>query len=294
MGGPALSLAARSQGRSRRDRVEGASPEERPSGSNGPAGDYAIDIAEYYGDRDPCRARHIRYVQLKHSTRRATQPWTLSGLAGTLEGFAARYRELNQQFGAADLARRFEFRFVTNRPVSSTVAETVCDAANPVAPRHRREFARLQQTTGLAEAELSAFCNLLHFEDRQDDCWEQRNILIHDLNEYLADSDIDGPIQLKELVTRKALPESERYPIITKLDVLRVMRTEESRLYPAPSQIEPIDNPIAPQQEADLVQAIVDAEGRPAVIHALAGVGKIGFLHTHPIRLAERLRRCGL
>ena len=156
--------------------VEGASPEERPSGSNGPAGDSVIDVAEYYGDTDPCRARHITYVQLKHSTRRATQPWTLSGLAGTLEGFAARYRELYERFGAADLARRFEFRFVTNRPVGPAAVETARDAANLAAPRHRKEFARLQQITGLAEAELSAFCNLLHFEDRQDDCWEQRNI----------------------------------------------------------------------------------------------------------------------
>ena len=257
--------------------VEGASPEERPSEPNGPAGDSVIDIAEYYGDTDPCRARHIRYVQLKHSTRRATQPWTLSGLARTLEGFAARQRELDQRFGAADLARRFEFRFVTNRPISSSVAETVRDAATPAAPRRPREFARLQQTTGLGEAELSAFCNLLHLEDRQDDCWEQRNILFQDLSGYLPDSDIDGPIQLKELVTRKALSESERDPIITKLDVLRVMRTEESRLYPAPSQIELIDKPIARQQEADLVQAIVDAEGQSAVVHALAGVGKSVF-----------------
>ena len=128
----------------------------------------------------------------------------------------------------------------------------------------------------------------------QDDCWEQRNILFQDLSGYLPDSDIDGPIQLKELVTRKALSESERDPIITKLDVLRVMRTEESRLYPAPSQIELIDKPIARQQEADLVQAIVDAEGQSACCPCLGRCRQIGFLHRHPGCLAEWLRHCGL
>ena len=194
-----------------------------------------------------------------------------------MEGFAARYRELEQRFGAADLARRFEFRFATNRPVSPRVVETARDAADSAAPRHPKEFARLRQATRLAEAELSGFCNLLHFEARQDDCWEQRNVLFQDISGYLPDSDVDGPIQLKELVTRKALSESEHDPLITKLDVLRVMKTEESRLYPAPSQIELIDDPIARQQEADLVQAIVDAEGQPAIVHALAGVGKSVF-----------------
>ena len=39
-----------------------------------------IDVAEYYGSRDPAAATRIRYLQLKHSTRRTDEPWTSSGL----------------------------------------------------------------------------------------------------------------------------------------------------------------------------------------------------------------------
>ena len=71
---------------------------------------------------------------------------------------------------------------------------------------------------GLKGNQLAAFCKLVHFEDRQDDFWEQRNILFQDLTGYLPD--IDGPVQLKELITRKATTEFETNPSVTKIDVL--------------------------------------------------------------------------
>ena len=90
-------------------------------------------------------------------------------------------------------------------------------------------------------------------------------------------ADVDAPTQLKELVTRKALSESEQDSLIAKLDVLRALKTDESSLYPAPCLVSHIDNVVAREQEADLIQEIVQAEGRPVIVHALAGVGKSIF-----------------
>ena len=257
--------------------IEGASPRETSNESSASAGESVIDIAEYYDDIDLSRARRVRYMQLKHSTHRVARAWTASGLKTTLRGFAARYGDLVGRFSADHVANHVEFWFVTNRSVSSKVMQAVADAACGAAPRHPAELGRLERYTGLAGGALSSFCRLLHFEDRQDDYWHQRNILHQEVSGYLPGSDIDAPVQLKELVTRKALSEAEQNPLIQKVDVLRALRTDESSLYPAPCRIAILDHVVPRDQEANLVRAILDAEGRPVIVHALAGVGKSVF-----------------
>ena len=267
--------------------IEGPSPDELPPESATLAGEGLIDIAEYYGYEEVSRARLVRYVQLKHSSLRAADPWTASGLEKTLTGFSARYKDLLRSFNGEDLAERLEFCFVTNRPISSDFTEAVVDAAQDTAPRHPNELEKLERFTGLKGASLSSFFSLIRFEDRQDDYWEQRNILDQEISGYLPGFDVDAPMQLKELVTRKALSISENNPIITKMDVLRTLGTDESRLYPAPCLIKSINNIVLREQQEDLIQAIVQAEKKPVIVHALAGVGKSVFSTRIPTGLPE-------
>ena len=257
--------------------IEGVSPDETHLESAESAGDNAIDVAEYYGDTDPRQARRVRYVQLKHSSRHPQKVWTASGLKKTLKSFSAKYRNHLQEFSAKDVMACFEFWFVTNRPISSTIVQAVEDAAHNAEPRHPVELKKLERFTSLTGTELSTFCGLLHFEGRQDDYWNQRNILFQEVSGYLPGSDVDAPTQLKELVTRKALSESEQDPLIEKPDVLRALKADENDLYPVPCLISRIDNVVTRDQETTLVQKIVQAEGRPVIVHALAGVGKSVF-----------------
>ena len=219
--------------------------------------------------------RSLLAAQTLDAPRR--QAWTASGLKKTLKGFAEKYDRHLQKFGADYVSTRTEFWFVTNRAVNTKVVETVDDAANGTAPRHPAELKKLKRFTGLADAELSSFCRLLHFEDGQDDYWNQRNILRQEVSGYLPGPDSDAPVQLKELVTRKALPEASQNPLIEKIDVLRALGTDESSLYPAPCQITAVDNAIPREQEVELIREILRAEDRPIVVHALAGVGKSVF-----------------
>ena len=267
--------------------IEGVSPDETSQESADPAGDTVIDVAEYYGYTDRTRARRIRYLQLKHSSRRTQEVWTASGLTKTLKGFSTRYRSLLQEFSAEDVMSRFEFGFVTNRPISPTIAQAVEDASHSAGPRHPAELEKLERFTGLAGAELSAVCSLLRFEGGQDDSWDQRNILFQETSKYLPGPDVDAPTQLKDLVTRKGLPESEQNPLIEKTDVLRALKTDENSLHPAPCLITHPDNVIIREQEADLVQEIVLAKGRSVVVHALAGVGKSVFATRIQVGLPE-------
>lgn len=177
--------------------IEGSSPKESACESSASAGEEVIDIAEYFGNEDIRKARLVRYMQLKHSTLRATEPWTASGLERTVKGFARRYQQLLQAFSADVLSSKLEFWFVTNRPIASDFAEAVADTAAGALPRHPGELQKLERFTGLSGTALAAFSKLVRFEDRQDDYWDQRNILFQDVQGYLPDADVDGPLKLK-------------------------------------------------------------------------------------------------
>lgn len=256
--------------------IEGPSPKEREGEDPAEAGEELIDVAEYFGSEDIQNARLIRYMQLKHSTLHSAEPWTASALQKTIEGFAERYQDLLKTFSADVLAAKLQFWFVTNRPIGLDFTEAVADAAAGVAARHPPELKKLERFIGLKGDALAAFSKLLHFEGSQDNYWDQRNILFQEVRGYLPDADADAPIQLKELVTRRALSEGESNPIITKIDVLRALKTDEGLLFPAGCLIETLNTPVPRAQEANLICEIVDAQS-PVIVHASAGVGKTVF-----------------
>jgi hypothetical protein len=258
--------------------IEGASTAENAPGESLDAGEELIDVGEYYGSETVEQATLIRYIQLKHSTQHAGEPWTASGLEKTLRGFADRYKALEQRLGAGTFDGKLEFCFISNRPISVDFLEAVDDAANTGAvTRHPTNLKRLEAFTGLRGLPLSHFCRLLRIEGKHDGYWEQRNYLAQDISGYLPDADVDAPIQLKELVTRKALSESTENPTITKVDVLRVLKTDESRLFPAPCLIKDMENVIPREQEAYLIGQIANADSAPVIVHAAGGVGKSVF-----------------
>jgi hypothetical protein len=240
-------------------------------------GEELIDVGEYYGSEDLVAATQVRYIQLKHSTLRADNPWAPSELEKTLAGFSARYKALQKRISAKDLDNKLEFWFVSNRPVNAQFLEAVRDAAQANPIRHNADLKKLEKFAGLNGAELSAFCKLLRLEGGQDGLWDQQNVLAQNVTYYLADADVDAPIQLKELVTKKALSASADNPSITRIDVLRALKTDENRLYPAPCLIKEIENMVPREQEPELLEAIVQARDIPVIVHADGGVGKSIF-----------------
>ena len=134
--------------------IEGPSPHELPPESVSLPGEEAIDIVEYYGCEDLRSARLVRYMQLKHSSRHAAEHWTASGLKKTLMRFSDRYQDLLQTLNDDDdVANRFEFWFVTNRPISPVFLEAVSDAAQESVPRNPAELKKLERYTGLGRIE---------------------------------------------------------------------------------------------------------------------------------------------
>ncbi|WP_019555396.1 AVAST type 3 anti-phage nuclease/ATPase Avs3a [Propionispira raffinosivorans] len=257
--------------------IEGPSLSEVVAAESIISGEELIDVGEYYGSEKLEQATLIRYIQLKHSTVRIDQEWTPSELEKTLKGFAARYRELQQRLGIDTLNDKLEFWFVSNRPINAAILETIYDAAENVSARHSNDLKKLERFTSLSGTEFTNFCKLLHLDGNQEGLWDQQNMLVQDISCYLADADVDAPVQLKELVTRKALSTSSSNPTINRMDVLRALKTDESRLFPAPCLIKDIENVVSREQEPELLQAIVQASGIAVIVHAAGGIGKSVF-----------------
>jgi hypothetical protein len=251
--------------------IEGASPSEAASAGHIPIGEELIDVAEYYGSENLEHATLIRYIQLKHSTLRADEAWTPSGLKRTLTGFALRYKDLQQRLRVVGIYGKVEFWFVSNRPINTDFLEAVHDAAEGVPPRHADDLKKLEKFTSLSGRALTAFCKLLRLEGSQEGLWDQRNLLAQDVSYYLAGADVDVPVQLKELVTKKALSESADNPVITRMDVLRALKTDESRLFPAPCLIKDPENVVAREQEPELLGAIAQRMAFQSSFTLLAG-----------------------
>jgi hypothetical protein len=237
-------------------------------------GEEVIDVAEYYGSEELAQTTAIRYIQLKHSTLRTTDPWTWSGLEKTLRGFAKRYEAFRQRSDAAAFVGKLEFSFQSNRPIGTNETDTLEDIANGAPARHAGGLAKLEEFSSLSGAELAAFCKLVTLGSRQDGLWEQRNTLTQDLGGYLADADFDSPTQLKELVARRASSEGTANPVIRKMDVLRALGTDEGRLFPAPCLIEEMEGAVPREQEPEIADGIINANRSPVIIHAAGGVGK--------------------
>jgi len=256
--------------------IEAASSADTANISGGDAGTEVIDIAEYYGSEDPPEARLVRYLQLKHSTLRAGVSWPPSGLKKTLAGFAKRYVALSATFAPPKTEEHVEFCFVSNRPVDVALMETIADAAAGAAPRHPKLLAKLRTFTRLKGPRLRAFCKRLRILDKEESYSAQRFRLAEDLRGYLPGDDADAPVQLKELVTRKATSDFATNPAIRKMDVLRALGVTEVSLFPAPPRLESSADSIAREQERDLARQILASSGI-AVVHAAGGVGKSIF-----------------
>ncbi|MES3041647.1 MAG: AVAST type 3 anti-phage nuclease/ATPase Avs3a [Pseudomonadota bacterium] len=252
--------------------IEGASLDEGDASTN--VGDEVIDVGLYYGSEDITAAKSIRYVQLKHSSRRSHEPWTASGLKGTIEGFAGRFKELEASIGLNVLAKKVQFIFLTNRPMGVAVLEALADiAAGAAAPRHREIDALLKRYAGSAGSNVQSFFATFSVEAGEPDLWEQRNLLSLDLSAYLSEPDTEAALQLKELVTRRATDEGAKDRSVRLYNVLHALRVTEIDLLPAPSLISEPKQVLPRVQEADILATLLTAQ-RPVVIHADGGVGK--------------------
>jgi hypothetical protein len=230
----------------------------------------SIDVAEYRGSTDPRTATHIRYVQLKHSSRRTEQEWIASDLTGTLRNFAARYLKFVTEYGRNDVAQRFSFAFITNRPLAASLMTGIDDLRADKQSARARAAAHAM---GLEQQDAVDFARVLTLSGRSDDFLEQRSLLHRDVSGYLPEGDRDASLKMKHMVERRATTEFKHRPEINRLDVLDALGARDADLYPAKVLIE-LPPTIVPRKQLRSLADAIASGGSLSIIRADGGVGK--------------------
>jgi hypothetical protein len=238
------------------------------------AGEYVIDVAEY-SDSAERDSQEIAYFQLKHTTVRKEQPFNLSDLKETIEGFAKRYSEHFCRENKTSDSLKVTFSIVTNRPIAESFKRNILTIGKGGSVNTRFQNT-LEKYTNLKGKNLNEFCASLEFADGEGDYNAQRHELHAEISQLLAGT-VDNPLidSITALVQEKALPNSNGR--IVREDIFkRFGVTSERDLYPAPLELEKLDNPIPRKQHQELLDSILNST-TPIIIHAAGGVGKSVF-----------------
>ena len=220
------------------------------------AGEYVIDVAEYSLIPDT-NFQKVEYYQLKHTTVRKEKPFNLSDLRVTFEGFAKRYSEIFLTKGKVK-DKTVTFIIVTNRPVSGSLKKNIDSIANKQTINNRFNNT-LEIYTNLTGNDLEEFCSLIKFIDGEVDYNSQRYELQSEISQFLSGT-VDNPQinNVINLIQEKALPNTIG-KIIREDILLRFGVTSERDLYPAPYELEKIDNLIPRKQHQELFANILKA-----------------------------------
>ncbi|MFE7891139.1 hypothetical protein [Streptomyces sp. NPDC057412] len=250
--------------------IEGVSHDD----TEGRDGEDVIDIAEYYGSTGLCEANRVVYRQLKHSTTRATEEWTVSGLAGTVSGFAEKYRRIRLE--SPGLEQKVTFEFLSNRPVRDSVLRAIGILAAGGAPgAYAHEVKFLKQYAGFsddADGEATFF-NQLEVDPTAPGLLRLEGLFRLDLAGFLPGAPDVQPLLLKEMIARRATS-LETNHVVDRATVLTALGVPPERVLPAPNLIDRPGRVIVTPQTGAIVDEIVRLAQRPVIVHAAGGVGK--------------------
>ncbi|OCA71936.1 hypothetical protein BBI01_07200 [Chryseobacterium artocarpi] len=255
------------------------------SNEDGKQGEYVIDVSEYYDTTEG--ETIIKYYQLKHTTQQKDNPFVISDLKETIEGFAKRFSQHLQE----PKVPIYSFHIVTNRPIEASFKKNISYLADGKKV-NGRFLKTIEKYSGLTSENLFNFCSLLEFQDSEGNYNNQKNELRWELSQIFAGAVDNAQVEnIVALVQEKILPDSNR--IITREDILkRFGFSSEKELFPAPAIWEVSENIVERTQHLKLIETISNSK-YPVIVHASGGVGKSVFcrklidtLPSHSIAVA--------
>lgn len=233
------------------------------------AGEYVIDVSEYYDI--PGLNRRIEYYQLKHTTVRHEEPFTLSGLKDTIVGFSKRF----QQHANEKSLEGVSFTIITNRKIGWSFKQNLDKIVNNE-DVNKTFKATIKKYTNLADKDLICFCGLLKLEDSEGNYNIQKQDLRIEMARLQPGSIDSAQVDsIVALVQEKVLPHSNG-KIIKEEIWIPFGVTSEKQLFPAPPLFEESINITIRSKYNSLIEIITKAD-YPVIIHAEGGVGKSVF-----------------
>ncbi|WP_157430493.1 hypothetical protein [Actinomadura macra] len=250
--------------------IEGVSPND----TRGEDGEDVIDIAEYYGGTSLFNANRVVYRQLKHSTARATEEWSVSGLSKTVKGFAEKFRQIRKE--SPGIEEKVTFEFLSNRPIRESVLRAIgilADGGEVGEYAHDVKYLRQYANFSGDAAGEAAFFGRLEVDATAPGLLRLEGLFRLDLTGLLPGAADVQPLLLKEMITRRATS-LEANHVVERSTVLTALGASPEHVMPAPKLIDEPEHTILTEQTRAIVDDIIGLTGRPVVVHAAGGVGK--------------------
>jgi hypothetical protein len=231
------------------------------------------------------RASKIVVTQFKYSVARATISMRLSDIKKTIKKFRDSENSFIAKHGEQPTWQKLDYAIVTNRPISSGLADAIASAAEgrlPAAADAIAQYGALVEAIGLSGDQLKQFCARLDLVGSAGalDTIERGNATI--IADWSASRDAITRARLgdlRKLVRDKAGHAGQTNHIIERVDVLAALDlAQESDLLPTPQAFPDAGRVVERIQLADFV-ARLEASGR-WLIHASGGIGKTVFVQS--------------
>ena len=242
-----------------------------------------VDCTFYYGGTDAAEATRVELVQLKYSTAGPTSPWTVSRLTGprrdrsVLWKMAKAWNALVERNPHACV----EVVLVSNQPVDPEVTTAVRHASEHAAtiPKkrpasHRPPTIRMAYASGLTPDDFQRFAAALRFEGEAGSRLAVEGRLLRAISDWTGPSITQAEKDFRHFIRRSMMPDAKREPI-TRTDVrLRLVgASDEHGLFPCPSQIDSIEQPVCRLSVAEAIAALKGG-AQNVSLHGGAGTGK--------------------
>ena len=231
------------------------------------SGECVIDLAEYR--KSLKGGQQVEYFQLKHSTVQVNDPFTLSKLKDTIEGFSKRFIDLSS---SEKEISEINFTVVTNRIISSTLKKNIVKISSGNIPSG--QFLKtLEKYTNLKGNELIRFCKCLQFYDSEGNYNQQKYDIHKELHRLSVSKNV---LEREKLLVAKVWEKIEpgKTNVITREDMLEAFDVISfDDFFPAPPLFEPVSRYIARNEQVNIATSIKNARTH-TIITANGGVGK--------------------
>ena len=242
-----------------------------------------VDCTLYFGGRDAIEADHVRIEQLKYSAAYPNKSWTIARLVAGRRGRSVIARLAKAWKGLTTLGSKTSSAravLISNQPVDEDVLSAVqrATASSLKVPKRKPTATaapeiRLAYATGLDAEEFRAFASALHIGAGAGSRFALEERALQAIAEW-TDQDVQGVATgLRQFIRRLMMPECVGETITRESVLLHFGASEESVLFPCPSEITATESPVsrAPVREAvDMLRSGV----RYLCLHGRAGVGK--------------------
>lgn len=231
------------------------------------AGECVVDLTEYRKSNNGKVS--VEYFQLKHSTVRVTEPFDLSDLKETIEGFAKRFIDLSQ---SKNNFKNIYLTIITNRLISEPFKNKIKKLAEGKAT-DKRFTNTIGSYTNLKGAQLKQFCQCLKLDDSEGNYDEQKFDIHKELYKLTVSKNIyDREKLLVAKVWEKIEPGKSN--VIKQEDMLEAFDAiSMDDFFPAPPLFESIEQYIPREQQTNIIKSIRGAVTH-TIITASGGTGK--------------------